>query len=198
MGSLGPVENVDLGVCRGQFFRGDPDRVGILLPGAWYVPAAPLLWFAREVLQAAGWSVLQVWDEWDRSVEAHRWVADRLQASLDHLGDTTAPLLVAKSLTTLALTTAVERAIPGVWLTPLLNQDDVRSALQACVAPTLVVGGTADPTWDSAFVADLANVEVVEIDGADHALQRPGDPATSIASLQFITERIGEFVERLA
>lgn len=191
------MEEIDLGFCGGQFFDGDPDRVGVILPGAGYVPAAPLLWFAREALQAQGWSVLQVWDRWDRSVEARKWVQDRLDAALGYVEAATQLVLVAKSLTSFALPKAVELGLPGVWLTPLLNQEDVRSALAASRAPTLVAGGSADPTWDSEFVAGLENLDVVEIANADHALQLPGDPASSIEALGLTTERMGAFVKRL-
>ncbi len=46
------MADVDLGVCGGQLFGGDPEGVAVLLPGARYVPAAPLLWFAREAVMA--------------------------------------------------------------------------------------------------------------------------------------------------
>lgn len=79
------MEDVGLGVCRGQLFSGDGDGAALLLPGAGYVPAALLLWFTRELLEANGWTVLQVWDEWDRSVEADQWVAERFHAGVLHL-----------------------------------------------------------------------------------------------------------------
>jgi hypothetical protein len=44
--------------------------------------------FAREALQAEGWTVLQGWDEGDRSVDAHRWVAERVEAALTTLQPT--------------------------------------------------------------------------------------------------------------
>lgn len=69
------------------------------------------------------------------------------------------------SISSLAMPTAVERSLPGVWLTPLLNNEDVRQALQTSTAPTLAVGGTGDPTWDSEFVPELQNIKVVAIDG---------------------------------
>ena len=191
------MEDVDLGVCRGQRFGGDPDRIAVLLPGARYVPAAPLLWFARMAVQAQGWSVLQVWDEWDQSVEADQWVADRLEAALSYVGEVPNPLLIAKSLTSLALPTAVEHGIPGVWLTPLLNKEEVRAALQAAQAPTLAVGATADPSWDSEFVSGLSNIEVIEIVGSNHVLQHPTDLTKSIDYLRLVTEGIEGFVGRL-
>ena len=69
------MEDVDLGVCKGRWYAGDPDRVAVVLPGALYLPFAPLLWFAREVALARGCSVLEVWDEYrDRSQDPWRWV----------------------------------------------------------------------------------------------------------------------------
>jgi hypothetical protein len=191
------MEQLDLGVCEAQFFGEDPERVAVLLPGAYYVPAAPLLWFAREALQAHGWSVLQVWDQWDRSLDPTQWVLDRLNAALDHVGKTASRLLVTKSMSSHALPVAVELGLPGIWMTPLLGRESVRNALAAVRTATLAIGGTADQTWDSEFVAALKNVEVLEVPDADHSLQYPGDPTRSIEALQQVTERIGVFAGRL-
>lgn len=190
------MEDVDLGVCRAHLFPGNPNRAALLLPGARYVPAAPLLWFAREVLQANGWTVLQVWDEWDRSEDPVQWVSARVDAGLDHIGQG-APMLVAKSLTTLALPTAVEKALPGIWLTPLLDQEVVRAALPDISEQTLLVGGTGDPSWDSQYAASLSGVQVCEIADADHGLQYANDPLRSIDVLKVVTHRMSEFIDEL-
>ena len=192
------MEDVDLGPCRGQLFRGDPERVAVLLPGARYLPLAPLLWFAREAAQAHGWSVLQVWDEFDRTQDPDRWVTDRLEAALAHVGQVRDRLVIAKSLTSLALPATAAAEIPGVWFTPLLKREVVRTALEAVRVPTLVVGATADPTWDADLVANLENVEVVEIDGSNHSLVHATDPARSIDYLRTVTQRVGSFIERLS
>ncbi len=191
------MEEVDLQVCRGYWFAGDSNKVAVMLPGAFYLPASPLLWFSTQVLQAHGWSVLQVWDTWTREEPRQEWVDARLQAAFDRVGNDARRLVVAKSLTTLALPTVAESAIPGLWFTPLLNYDEVRSALASCTAPTLAVGGAADPTWDGEFLAGLGNVEVIEIAGADHAIQIPGDPAGSIGALGEVTAGVDAFVGRL-
>lgn len=191
------MESVDLGICRGQFFLGDADRAVVLLPGAGYGVLAPLLWFAREAAQAQGWPVLQVDDSWDRTVEPERWVDDRLQAALEHMGGVKELVLITKSLSSLALPAAAERDIPGVWMTPLLGRAEVRAALGAIQAPTLVMGATADPTWDSSFVESLANIEVVQIEGSDHALQHADDLDKSIDNLRLVVHNIESFLARL-
>ncbi|MEU7092754.1 alpha/beta hydrolase [Kitasatospora aureofaciens] len=40
---------------------GDPDRVALVIPGAGYSPARPLLHFAGSVLQRHGWTVQELW-----------------------------------------------------------------------------------------------------------------------------------------
>ncbi len=191
------MERVDLGVCRGYWFAGDPERVAVTLPGAFYLPAAPLLWYTRETLQAQGWSVLDVWDEWDRSIDAHQWVGERISAALEHIGVVSTRLVVAKSLSTLALPTAADEGLPGVWLTPLLDEESVRAALVNSTAPTLLVGGTADPTWDSQFAQGLPGIDLFEVDGADHLLQHPDNPIGSIHVLQSVMNHIDRFVAQL-
>lgn len=191
------MERIDLGVCRGHWFAGDPHRVAVLLPGAGYVPAAPLLWFAREILQAQGWTVLDVWDEWDRSVDPHQWVTERFEAAFERVGEVSTRVVVAKSLSTLAIPAALDLDLAGIWLTPLLDEEGLRSALLSPKSKTLLIGGTADPTWDSEFVGGLPNVEVLEIEGGDHLMQHRGEPGESIQTLQVVTDRIGRFTDQL-
>jgi len=83
-------------------------------------------------------------------------------------------LVVAKSLGTLALPWAVERGLPGVWLTPLLREAAVVTAVGEARQPTLLVGGTADTHWQPPEVAG-PGVTLMELPGADHGLQQPGD-----------------------
>lgn len=70
------------------------------------------------------------------------------------------------------------------------------AAVVSSRSPTLVVEGTADPTWDSEFVCDLASVEGLEIEDADHMLQHPRDLKRSIDVLLVVTDHIGRFVGR--
>jgi hypothetical protein len=190
------VEDVDLGVCQARSYAGDPDRVVVVLPGALYLPFAPLLWFAREVALARGWSVLEVWDEYrDRSEDPWRWVFDRAEAALRHAGDA-GRALVTKSISSRAVTMAAEMGLPGIWLTPLLRNDEIATGFEQLSAPALLVGGTADESWDGDR-ARRAGHDVLEVEGANHALQIEGDPFASIDALRRVVERMDAFVAAL-
>jgi hypothetical protein len=188
------MEEIDLGVCKGRWFAGDPARVAVVLPGARYPPSAPLLWFAREVAKSHGWSVLEVWDEYvDRTEDPWRWVEDRAEAALARAGDARV-FLVTKSLTSRAVRIAAARCLPGVWLTPLLHNGEIAAGFELLSAPALLVGGTADESWDASVAG---RHEVLEIEGADHALQLPESPDASVAALGKLVERMDQFVGRL-
>jgi len=188
------VEDVDLGVCKGRWYAGDPARVAIVLPGARYLPFAPLLWFAREVATSHGWSVVEVWDEYlDRTQDAEKWVTDRAEAALARAGEARV-LLVTKSLTSRAVTIAAERELPGIWLTPLLYAAEIAAGFERLRAPALLIGGTADESWDAVVAS---RHELLEIEGGNHALELPNRPAASVAALGRIVERMDEFVGRL-
>jgi hypothetical protein len=190
------VVDVDLGVCTGRWYARDPDRVVVVLPGARYLPFAPLLWFARDVALARGWSVLEVWDEYrDRSEDPWRWVFERAEAALRHAGDAQT-VLVTKSITSRAVTIAAEKGLPGIWLTPLLHDDDIAAGFEQLSAPALLVGGTADESWKGE-VARRAGHDVLQLEGADHSLQIEGDPLASVDALRAVAARIDEFVSGL-
>lgn len=190
------MEDVDLGVCKGRWYAGEPDRVAVVLPGARYLPFAPLLWFAREVALARGWSVLEVWDEYlDRSEDPWRWVEERAEAALRRAGEART-MLVTKSITSRAVTIATERSLPGIWLTPLLHNDDIAAGFEQLLAPALLVGGTADESWEGA-AAQRAGHDVLELDGANHSLQIEGDPLASVDALRRVIERMDAFAAAL-
>jgi pimeloyl-ACP methyl ester carboxylesterase len=187
------MEEVDLEVCRGRLWEGLSEKAAVVLPGARYTPGYPLLWFAREAVQQHGWTVLEVWDEWNGDEDPREWVATRAEAALSRAAG--CALMIAKSLSTLATGLAAERSLPAVWLTPLLDRDDVVEGLRGRTAPALLVGGTADVTWRPSLAQELG--EVLQVDRADHSLELPDDPIGSIEVLREITDRIGGFTARL-
>ena len=76
------IRPVDLGICHGYEYDGDPARTAVLLPGT-MLGGMPSLAFAQLGLTAAGWRIVQVWDEFlDRSQDANEWVHERLAAAV--------------------------------------------------------------------------------------------------------------------
>jgi len=167
------IRAIDLGVCHGYEYDGETERTAIALPGA-MLAGMPVQAFAIQGALSRGWRVIQVWDEYlDRSQDATEWTRVRLEAAIGFAAADEL-LVIGKSLTTRAAGIAAERALPAVWLTPLLNDSDSVGMLRARTAKALLIGGTSDPTWDSALARELSD-DVVELEGADHGLARPRD-----------------------
>jgi len=190
------VRRIELGPCDALLHERDGDRCVALLPGAWYPTRAPLLWYAREVALNQGWSVLEVLDELPEGEEPFDWATDRATRALDAApGDR--PVMIGKSLTSAAAGIAADRSLPAAWLTPMLRQPAVLEALGRAVAPTLLIGGTADSDhWDPAALPDNPAIDVVELDGLDHALQADGDLGASLAALIKVTASLAAFLDR--
>ncbi|MDI1465649.1 alpha/beta hydrolase [Catellatospora sp. KI3] len=179
-------------------WHGDPDRVAIVLPGGGYTPDMPLLYYATAVLAKHGWTVQEL--RWqppaDRfSMDRTAWVLAQAEPVL---AAETAPrrLLVGKSLGTFAAPLAVALGLPAIWLTPILSEPDIAAALAATTAATLLIGGGADASWEPEVAARLSAQQLV-LPGADHALEHPDDPLTSVRDLARVTARMDEFLSTL-
>lgn len=187
---------IDLNPGEAILHEGDPGRCAVVLPGVRYFSQAPLLWFAREAAQAAGWSVLELSERAPADQEPFDWMRERAASALDATS-ADAVAVIGKSLGSAAAPLVAERGLPAVWLTPLLVRPDVVAALASSSAPALLVGSTADPTWSDGEQPGGEFVSVLEFDGLDHSLQVEGDPLASLDVLRTVTERIGAFLDRL-
>jgi len=66
------IAPIDLGICRGYEYEGDPARTAIVLPGA-MLAGMPVNAYAIEGLSSRGWRAILVWDEFvDRMIEVQR------------------------------------------------------------------------------------------------------------------------------
>jgi len=108
-----------------------------------------------------------------------------------------APVLIGKSLGSLAAPVAADRGLAAVWFTPLLTDELTVAALRRATAPCLLVGGTADRFWDGRAARSLA-ADVLEIDGADHGMFVPGRLAASAAVLGRVVTAVEYFLDRIA
>lgn len=183
------------------FYEGTNGRVAVILPGASYTPNHPLLYYSRQVLLAHGWSVEEVWWSSDDLDDFHRlgWAATGVvqtaKAALDKVADRD-PLVVGKSLGSLALPLVSERGWPAIWLTPLLSLPELANALTNTAGKTLLVGGTEDDYWDSA-IAKSSGKQVLEMQGAHHGLEIAGDPSASVRLLGELVTAMEIFIETL-
>jgi hypothetical protein len=177
-----------------------PDNVlgtAILLPGRTLGVATPLLHWPAALLTQCGWSVLHV--EWNEDGLTHgeaSHVRQEADAALDRAANDRPVLVVAKSLGTLAPPWAVENGLPGAWLTPLLRDVTVMNAVAEAQQPTLLVGGTADTHWQ--VPADTGpGIRIIELAGADHGLQQPGDWRRSVLDQVEIFDRVNRLAEQV-
>lgn len=179
--------------------EGDPARVAVVLPGGGYFPALPLLHYTGRVLNALGWTVQEVW--WDTrgmadGADRQSWVRDQAVRAIEAETQADRLLLVGKSLGSLAIPLAAERQLPGIWHTPLLTEHPVRQALQAIEAPTLLVGGTGDRSWDSDF-ARASGHDVHEVAGADHSMEVPAGVGESARVHAGVADAVEVFARKL-
>jgi hypothetical protein len=176
--------------------RPDAPRRVVLLPGARYPTRAPLLWFSREVAIARGYGVLEVLDEPPTGEDPFAWAGDRARRALDHQ-PSALDVVIGKSLSSDVADLVADRELPAIWLTPLLDRPQIVAALARTTRPTLLVGGTGDPTWRADMIPDNAMLDRLELDGLDHGLQLPGDPEASLAALKRVVKRVDRFLGAL-
>jgi hypothetical protein len=170
------IERVDVGYEWGA----GRARTALVLPGA-MLGGVPSTYYAALTLYEQGWRVVQVWDEWDGSTDRLQWAEEHADAALSYAG--AAELIVAKSLTTLLTHYAADHELRGIWLTPLLHLESVVHGLRRRTAPALLVGGTADESWDGAVAREVAD-DVLELDGADHGLARIEDLPALVGAIR--------------
>ncbi|MEV1155058.1 alpha/beta hydrolase [Micromonospora chokoriensis] len=170
----------------------------VVIPGGRFGPGAPLLMYAGDVAQQRGatvhrYSWSQEFPKFDQP-EIEGWVGAEITPLIDTIRGR--PLLIGKSLGTNAAAIAAERALPAVWLTPLLTLPWVADALGLSTAPFLLVGGTADKVWDSDLARRLSP-HVLEVEGADHGMYVPGPLTESIAVLSRVVVAVEEFLDSI-
>lgn len=177
-----------------------PDQAlgtAICLPGRRGGVDTPVMHWPATLLTEIGWSVLCVtWDEASRTQLGASDVQDYADAALDRADQGRPVLLVAKSLGTFALPWAVEHQLPGVWLTPLVGEPTVLAAVESAQQPTLLVGGTADPYWQSPERPG-SGVEILELPGADHGLHQPGDWRRSLLDQVRVFDAVSRLAEQV-
>ena len=128
-------------------------RSAIVAPGGGYGAEGPLLMYARLAVQGRGGHVHPIVWELSRDSDFSRQrlrVASQVESAVDEVTAATgaAPVVIGKSLGSLAAPLAADRGLAAVWFTPLLTDEPTVAALRRATGPCLLVGGTADRFWD--------------------------------------------------
>jgi hypothetical protein len=174
------------------------DRAAVIAPGQAYSADGPLLMYAALAVERCGglarritWAV----PEFASAGEERAWVISQVSMAVDALQTTTGtPVVIGKSLGSLAAPLAASRGLPAVWLTPVLTDESTLTALQQGTAPCLLVGGTADPLWDGRLARSVTP-HVLEVEGADHGMFVPGRLAASAAVLGRVAAAVEDFLD---
>lgn len=184
------------------------DLLAVVFPGLRYNCDKPLLHYTTQALLARGADVLQVWADYTRpevqdlgqAEQTLRMVADA-QAAIKAgrgQGPVSRLVLAGKSIGTLVIALLLSqenspRSAATIWLTPLLQIPFVTQSLLDIKAPAIVVGGTADATFDPEAVRQMESnphIQLLQVEGGDHSLEVAGDPQRSIAALSRIVDCI--------
>lgn len=164
-----------------------PDKIvgrALVLPGAGYTVDHPALYWSCQVLVQVGWRVVTVrWRaEGVTSTERQTFVETAANLIEAEAGDDQQTIVLAKSLGSYAVAWALARRYPAIWLTPVMTDDFIARSLKAYAAPSLLIGGTADPMWLMPSHTPPGQ-RVVELPGADHSLSRADDWRGSVEAL---------------
>jgi hypothetical protein len=196
------------------FFRqdGQTDHLAIVLPGLGYTGDMPVLYYPKAVLLGLGADVLQVKyaynerPDFQRLSDAER--NQRLSADVAAACDVGLAQrayqrvsLVGKSLGTRAMADLLginDRLAHAycVWLTPLLRDNTLRTAIQQRKPRSLFVIGTADPFYDPAYLAEMQRAtggDALVLEGADHSLEIAGDIDRSLVAMRDLVSAVRAF-----
>jgi hypothetical protein len=177
------------------------DRSAILAPGANYSADGPLLMYAGLAVQRRGGRTRPIAWDLPRTSDISQLrgrVTFQVESAIDEMmaATGTAPVVIGKSLGSLAAPLVADRGLAAVWFTPLLTDEPTVAALRRAAGPCLLVGGTADEFWDGQTARSLTP-DVVEIDDADHRMFVPGPLAASATALGQVITAVEGFLDHL-
>jgi len=174
-------------------------RSAILAPGGNYGADGPLLMYARLAVHRRGGRTRPI--AWELSgnpdlSQQRRRIASQVNTAINEMtaATGTAPVIIGKSLGSLAAPVIADRGLAAVWFTPLLTDEPTAAALRRAPGPCLLVGGTADQYWDGQTARSITP-DVVEIEGADHGMFLPGQLAASATVLGQVITAVEDFLD---
>jgi len=184
-------------------------QLAILLPGYRYSTAAPMFHFTTSLLLERSSDVLEINYEYYRDDYAHFDDIDDVvrydvRTVIDHVLSTheyETFIFVGKSLGTVALAHELTRPrfheAHVIWLTPLLQREDVTQTMSSTRASQLVIIGDKDHCYTESRVdalSDITSLTTHLLTGVNHGLERDADTFRTIEVLQEVIEVIDAFL----
>lgn len=187
-----------------------PKHLAILLPGAGYTVQAPLLHYATGLFLNKSYQVLQVnyqysskvYDEFSQE-ELQEAILHDVDAVIDEVMEGYAYesiYVIGKSIGTTAMGSLLSREAfrdaKAIWLTPLLQRDEVFEAILERPNEGLVVIGDQDQFYtEERFeqLSDLSNLITRLIPDVNHSLEYNDNAVDSIEVLQRVVREMDQF-----
>jgi len=185
----------------------DTNNLVIVLPGAGYTTQAPLLYFTTGLFFNKGFDVLHInytFSKQEMSALNERDLARDVQFVIDNaIKDKKYSnyYVVAKSIGTKVLRYLLDNTMlkdaKVVWLTPLLQNDDVFNAMVNSDNTGLCIFGEEDSvcfiTERFEKLKNNQNLILKVVNGGNHSLELDKEPINSIEILKSVISDINEF-----
>lgn len=182
------------------------DHLVIILPGAGYTTQAPLLHFTTSLFYTKGFDVLHInysfskqelsyLSEKDFTIEIQRTIGKAIEnKKYKNI------FVVAKSIGTIALSYLLHNKMlkdaKTIWLTPLLQRDDVFKAMVTSENKGLCIIGDKDSCFIAERFEKLKNNRQLTfhlVEGGNHSLELDGLPIESVEILKGVLMEISNF-----
>ncbi len=186
--------------------KGQTTNLVIVLPGAGYTTQAPLLHFTTGIFYSKGFDVLHINYGFSREEMAELNAEDFTRNVYHSIEDAIKDknyshlYIVAKSIGTIALSGLLHKTVfhkaKAVWLTPLLQRDDVFHSMVNSEQERLCIIGDRDHCFIEKRFEQLKNNDDLTfslVEGANHALEIDGEPIKSIDILKSVMFEMAEF-----
>ena len=182
----------------------------IFLPGAGYTIRSPLFHYSTDIFLNKGFDVLQVNYQYNDRVYAEfsmEELSEAIKYDVRTVIDTVLKetsyenfYIIGKSLGTIAMSSELRRDIfeeaKAVWLTPLIQRDDVFDAMVSSTNSGLCFIGDNDHCYTEERFNQLANNPKIVarlIPNVNHSLEYENNTVESIEVLKSVIDDINNF-----
>ncbi|PKR76816.1 alpha/beta hydrolase [Halalkalibacillus sediminis] len=182
--------------------------LAIILPGAGYTSQAPLLHYSTGVFLNKSFDILQVnynynHEEYKDFSEISEAIKTDVSKVLDYFLSNKSYnnfYMIGKSLGTIAMSSELNKKVfknaKAIWLTPLIQIEDVLNAMVKSENKGLMIIGDKDPCYTEErylTIEENSNITPMLIPNVNHRLEYDDKPIESIEILKEALKKIDQF-----